>query len=93
MKTGKKWSVQHALKVAVEDLKLQEVIGTACRGRRGLGNYGEVQWSKTQGKPKRDMIVQHVRKVAEQNRMKKAVGMSHHRNWTRWDTLDQRSFS
>ena len=47
MKTEKKWSVQHALKVAVEDLKLEEVTGTVCRGRRGLDNYGEVQWSKT----------------------------------------------
>ena len=55
VKTGKKWSAKRALKVAVEDLKHQEIIGTVCR--RGLGKYDQVQLSKMQGKPKRDMIV------------------------------------
>ena len=72
---------------------LQDVIGSVCRGRRGLGNYGKVQWSKKQRKPKRDMIVQQVKKEAEQTRMTKAVSMSHQGNWTRWETVDQRSLS
>ena len=37
------------------------------------------------------MIVQQVRKEAEQKAMTKAVGMSHQGSWTRWEIVEQRS--
>ena len=46
-----------------------------------------------QGKTKRDMIVQQVRKEAGRNKMIKAVGMSYEGNWTMWETGDKKSLS
>ena len=55
---GRKWNAQEKIRKAQEQLRHHEVVGTVCKGRKGLGNYGTRHWSTAGSKEKRDLIVQ-----------------------------------
>ncbi|GFO49360.1 reverse transcriptase [Plakobranchus ocellatus] len=57
LKTGRKWKVTEA----VDEAKMKEVIGQTQTDRRDLGSTTAKWWSKTEGKEKRDMIIDEIR--------------------------------
>ncbi|GFN80341.1 reverse transcriptase [Plakobranchus ocellatus] len=68
LKTGRKWKVTKAVDEAKECLKMKEVIGQTQTDRRGLGST-TVKWrSKTEGKEKRDMIIDEIRNKEDSTR-------------------------
>ncbi|GFO20743.1 reverse transcriptase [Plakobranchus ocellatus] len=76
LKTGRKWKVTEAVDEAKECLKMKEVIGQTQTDRRGLGSTTAKWWSKTEGKEKRDMIIDEIRNKEDSTRVKKAVQQS-----------------
>ncbi|GFO13637.1 polyprotein [Plakobranchus ocellatus] len=93
LKTGRKWKVTEAVDEAKEYLKMKEVIGQTQTDRRGLGSTTAKWWSKTQGKEKRDMIIDEIRNKEDSIRVQKAVQQPQQGQWTQWDTALQRSLT
>ncbi|GFS16736.1 polyprotein [Elysia marginata] len=84
IKTGRKWKVEKAIDKAKECLKMKEVIGQTQIDRKGLGSSSVKWWSKTEGKEKRDMIIDEVRQKEDFRRFQKAVQLpqqGHERTW------------
>ncbi|GFN76504.1 reverse transcriptase [Plakobranchus ocellatus] len=52
---------------------MKEVIGQTQTDRRGLGSTTAKWWSKTEGKEKRDMIIDGIRNKEDSKRIQKAV--------------------
>ncbi|GFN79191.1 reverse transcriptase [Plakobranchus ocellatus] len=73
LKTGRKWKVTGAADEAKECLKMKEVIGLTQTDRRGLGSTSATWWSKTEGKEKRDMIIDEIRNKEDSTRVQKKV--------------------
>ncbi|GFO24305.1 reverse transcriptase [Plakobranchus ocellatus] len=93
LKTGRKWKVTEAVDEAKECLKRKEVIGQTQTDCRGLGSTTAKWWSKTEGKEKRDMIIDEIRNKVDSTRVQKAVQQPQQGQWTNWDTALQRSLT
>ncbi|GFO47132.1 reverse transcriptase [Plakobranchus ocellatus] len=93
LKTGRKWKVTEAVEEAKECLKMKEVIGQTQTDRRGLGSTTAKCWSKTEGKEKRDMIIDEIRNKEDSTRLQKAVQQPQQGQWTNWDSVIQRSLT
>ncbi|GFO14204.1 polyprotein [Plakobranchus ocellatus] len=52
---------------------MKEVIGQTQTDRRGLGSTTAKWWSKTEGKEKRDMIIDEIRNKEDSTRVQKTV--------------------
>ncbi|GFR99736.1 reverse transcriptase [Elysia marginata] len=76
IKTGRKWKVAEAIDEAKEYVRLKEVIGQTQTDRKGLGSSSVKWWSKTEGKEKRDMVIDEVRQREDVKRIQKAVQQS-----------------
>ncbi|GFO05172.1 reverse transcriptase [Plakobranchus ocellatus] len=70
---------------------MKEVISQTQTDRRGLGSTTAKWWSKTEGKEKRDMIINEIRNKEDSTRVQKAVQKPQQGQWTNWDTTIQRS--
>ena len=73
IKTGRKWKVVEAIDEAKECLKIKEVIGQSQTDRKGLGSSVTKWWSKTEGKERRDMVINEIRMNEDSRRVQKAV--------------------
>lgn len=93
IKSGRKWKPQEAVKEAEVHWRHQKVIGVVCQGRLGLGHYSTKMWSKTNAKGKRELVVQRVRKTAEEERCVKAIGLAAQGQWMQWDKAMDRQLS
>ncbi|GFO30696.1 reverse transcriptase [Plakobranchus ocellatus] len=93
LKTGRKWKVTEPVDEPKEFLKMKEVIGKTQTDRRGLGSTTAKWWSKTEGKEKRDMIIDEIRNKEDSTRVQKAVQQLQQGQWTNWDTAIQRSWN
>ncbi|GFO06785.1 reverse transcriptase [Plakobranchus ocellatus] len=93
LKIGRQWKVTEAVDEAKECLKMKEVIGQTQTDRRGLGSTTAKRWSKTEGKEKRDMIIDEIRNKEDSTRVQKAVQQPQQGQWTNWDTAIQRSLT
>ena len=89
-KCGRKWSSQKEVKEAKEALRMEEIVGITCRGRLGLDHNHEKYWSKATERERRDLIVQQVRKIQEQERCTKAVGLTYQGAWMNWKAVIKR---
>lgn len=65
---GRKWKPLEAVKEAESYWRHQDIVGTVCQGRLGLGNYSVKTWAKSCTQDRRDLVVQRVRKTAEEHR-------------------------
>ncbi|GFO37666.1 reverse transcriptase [Plakobranchus ocellatus] len=90
LKTGRKWK---AVDEAKECLKMKEVIGQTETDRRGFGSTTTKWWSKTEGKEKRDMIIDEIRNKEDSTRVQRAVQQPQQGQWTNWDAAIQRSLT
>ena len=68
IRTGRKWSASASVSQAESMLTLRDIIGNTCIGRQGLGIDHFQQWDKSEGKERRDMVLQEVRKGEEDQR-------------------------
>ena len=93
LKTGRKWKVQEAVKAAKESLRTKEITGHTQTNRLGLGSTEMKWWSKAEGKEKRDMVIQELRKEEDAKRFQKAVQQSQQGQWTTWESALQRSLT
>ena len=84
--TGRKWNARDEMKRAQEQLRHHDIVGTVCKGRLGLGNYGTCHLSGASAKDKRDRVVQQTRQLIESERMASAVGQPKQCTWTQWDS-------
>ena len=68
MNTGRKWDVSEAVSQAKSRLEHKEIVGMVCVRKQGIGYNGSQQWlSKAKKKDKRDMLVQEIRNIEEQD--------------------------
>ena len=75
-------------------LKQADIVGTTAEGRKGLGNYGTIPWTKADSKQSRHMIISEVRKGEEETRNVKAIGMANQGSWMSWtDRVESRRLS
>ena len=88
--SGRKWSPQKAIEEAESRVRVSDIIGTVAEGRRGLGSYGRVPWSKADGKTKRRMIEDEVRKAEEEGRRVTAAAQGKQGAWLTWDATETR---
>ncbi|XP_060082431.1 uncharacterized protein LOC132561748 [Ylistrum balloti] len=89
-RTGRKWSAVATVSKAESTLELQDIVGNICVGRRGLEVDHFQQWSKADGKEKRDRIVSVVRLEEEQQRKSRAVELGQQGSWTRWNLPERK---
>ncbi|XP_060084535.1 uncharacterized protein LOC132563801 [Ylistrum balloti] len=89
-KTGRKWSAGATVSKAESTLELQDIVGNIYVGRRGLGVDHFQQWSKAEGKEKRDRIVSVVRTEEEQQRKSRAVELGQQGSLTRWNLPERK---
>ena len=73
MKTGRKWKVKDTIISAKENLAFKEVIGLTKIGSQGLGVNEKKLWSQTNGKDRRDMVIQEVRNEEDNKRVMKGL--------------------
>ena len=73
LKTGRKWKVKDTIISAKENPPFKEVIGLTQTGRQGLGVNEQKLWSQTNGKDRRDMVIQEVRNEEDNKRLIKGV--------------------
>lgn len=85
IRTGRKWSASASVSQAESMLTLRDIIGNTCIGRQGLGIDHFQQWEKSEGKERRDMVLQEVRKGEEDQRRSKSVQLGQQGAWTKWD--------
>ena len=93
VKTGRKWKAEEAVNLAKESLKMKEVTGHTQCDRKGLGSSGMKWWSKTEGKERRDMIIEEIRQSEDSERIQKAVQQPQQGQWTSWESALQRSLT
>src|SRR5580692_300862 len=95
VKTGRKWKASEAVKEAEDAARLKEVMGAVQTHRHGIGYGAEkrVWWSKASGKERRDMVIEEVRRQAEDDRVQVAVQQGQQGQWTTWESAVQRSLS
>ncbi|GFO02115.1 polyprotein [Plakobranchus ocellatus] len=93
LKTGIKWKATEAVDVAKECLRMKEVIGQTQTDRWRFGTTTAKWWSKTEGKEKRDMIIDEIRNKEDSTRVQKAVQQPQQGHWTNWDNAMQRSLT
>ena len=93
LRSGRKWKPTEAVNIAKQSLTTKEVIGHTQLDRKGLGSTKTKWWSKTEGKEKRDMIIQEIRTIEDEKRIQKAVQQPQQGQWTNWEHALQRSIS
>ena len=78
------WQAKQAIETAEARLQHSDIIGLVAEGRKGLGSYGKVPWSKANPQEKKTMIVSEIRKQEEEQRKVRAVGMRSQGAWLNW---------
>ena len=91
IKTVRKWKVVEAIDDAKECLKIKEVIGQTQTDCKGLGSSVTKLWSKTEGKERRDMVINEILMNEDSRRVQKAVQQPQQGQWTNWDNALQKS--
>ena len=73
IRTGRKLSESASVSQAESMLTLPYIISNTCIGRQGLGIDHFQQWEKSEGKERRDMVRQEVKKGEEDQKISKSV--------------------
>ena len=88
VKTGRKWNAEESLSEAEARIQHKKIIGTICKGRRGLGFGTSNQPEKQESH--RNQILQEVRSAEEEIRYSNAVQMGPQGAWTKWEKVVRR---
>ena len=84
------WEASTALAEVESRLRHSDIVGTVAEGRKGLGSYKRVPWSKADSEGKKEMTIAEVRKQEEEERRIRAVGMPKQCAWMNWVGFEQR---
>lgn len=79
LSTGLKWTPSDVVKHAASALRHNEIVG----------HVG----SKASIKDRRKIVFEEIRKQEEAERSAKAVSLTKHGQWTRWEGLERRKLS
>ena len=90
VRTGRRWSAAQAVDQAESRLKHQDIVGTKCMGKQGLGMNTRQPWSSATTVQRRTLVQAEVRKGEEEERKVKAVQMGCQGSWTKWQTSQRK---
>ncbi len=90
VKTGRRWSASNAVEQAESRLRHQDIVGTSCQGRQGLGLNTRQPWSSATTVQRRELVQSEIRKEEEEIRKVKAVQMGSQGSWTKWQTTGRK---
>ncbi|XP_078583875.1 uncharacterized protein LOC144866388 [Branchiostoma floridae x Branchiostoma japonicum] len=91
-KTGRKWNPDGVIDQAVSRLKHRDIVGAVQQGRCGLG-WGErtLRWDKATQREKKQLVVDEVKRMMEEERKVKVVGQYQQGAWINWEsTVDRK---
>ncbi|XP_078603950.1 uncharacterized protein LOC144877779 [Branchiostoma floridae x Branchiostoma japonicum] len=91
-KTGRKWNPDGVIDQAVSRLKHRDIVGAVQQGRFGLG-WGErtLRWDKATQREKKQLVVDEVKRMMEEERKVKVVGQHQQGAWINWEsTVDRK---
>ena len=86
-------NVKRALASVKEELRYQEIVGTVCKSRKGLGNYGDTFISKASPQQQRDLLTSQIRKTSEEARVASIATQAKQGQWMTWEDAMGRSLS
>ena len=89
--SGRKWKPQTAVDQSISRLKHRDVVGTVCKGRTGLGHYGNQTWAGANTRTRRDMIVEQVRESEEEDRQLHLRSLYGQGEWARWEGVVEKT--
>ena len=87
---NRKWSSYDAVSNAEARLRHSDIVGTVAEGRRGLGSYDSVPWSRASRETRRKLVVQEIRKTEEESRRLRATGLKAQGAWLGWTSVESR---
>ena len=90
---GRKWTPQVSVNVAESRLRHSDIVEVVAEGRKGLGSYNTVQWSKANRETQRKMVVNEIRNAEEETRRVKAASMKAQGAWLNWTNVESRTVS
>ncbi|XP_052281250.1 uncharacterized protein LOC127878762 [Dreissena polymorpha] len=90
VRTGRRWSASNAVEQAESRLRHQDIVGTSCQGRQGLGLNTRQPWSSATTVRRRELVQSEIRKEEEETRKVKAVQMGSQGSWTKWQTTGRK---
>jgi hypothetical protein len=90
VRTGRRWSASNAVEQAESRLRHQDIVGTSCQGRQGLGLNTRQPWSSATTVQRRELVQSEIRKEEEEIRKVKAVQMGSQGSWTKWQTTGRK---
>lgn len=91
--TGRKWSAPSELATAEERLRHRAVVGVVVRGRAGFGCFPSLQYSKTQGKEQRELVLEEGRAAERDERNSRMAGMKQQGACMRWECALERNLT
>ena len=91
-KTGRKWKTDAAIDLATVRLRHKDLIGPVSQNRAGLGSQGSTyqRFEGSSVRQERNLIVQELRNVTEEERGARAVSMGTQGAWTKWESAVKR---
>ncbi|XP_078685568.1 uncharacterized protein LOC144918575 [Branchiostoma floridae x Branchiostoma belcheri] len=85
-KTGRKWKVGEVLSQAVSRLKHRDIVGAVQHGMSGLGWGVRTQrWERANPRERKQLIVEEVKRMVEEERKVSAVRQSQQGAWVNWE--------
>ena len=84
-RTGRKWSASQAVKQAEDMLTIRDIVGNTC-----VGSSKFKPWKAANGKDRRDMVQEEIRREEEEVRKARAVEMGQKGAWTRWNVPERK---
>ena len=90
---GRLWKPQKEVNLAISRLKHKDVVGVVCKGRLGLGNYGNPIYSTARASVKRTMVGEEIRAIEEERRQSQLRNLSRQGDWNRWEHVLEKKTS
>ena len=90
LEAGKKWRIATELDQAKSRLRMQDIAGTANRGREGLGLRHIPIYSGSKGKERRNLITGKTREKIEEERQVRITNLRQQGAITKWEVEARR---
>lgn len=92
--TGRKWRAKEEVQKVIGRLQHQEVVGVVQTGRAGLGwSDPPILWSKASRKERKDLVVDEVTRIEQEELRVKSVAQGQQGRWTTWECVASRAIN
>ena len=89
--TSQKLKAKVAVEKAELALRMKEIIGTAAKGKAGLGLHPQRWWSKESMVNRRKMVLEEIHHLEEVKRFATAEGQRKQDTWTKCESAKDRA--